>query len=95
MCPSLGGGHCILEEKQNVHVKCRSAVFRGNIWLALAVLKHNIVLAVVLRDWYNLSSRKPLLEMFCFGQHMIKEKGEEEKRKKQNKTKDKPDFFFF
>lgn len=82
MCPSLGCGHCILEEKQNVHVKCSSAIFRGNICLALAVLKHSIVLAVVLRDWYNLSSSKPLLEMFYFGQHMIKEKGEEKKTSK-------------
>lgn len=64
-------------------MKCSSAIFRENIHLVLAVLKHNIVLAVVLRGWYNLSSSKPLLEMFYLGQHMIKEKGEEREKKNQ------------
>ena len=30
------------------------AIFRENTCLVIAVLKHDIVLAVVLRDWYNL-----------------------------------------
>ena len=42
------------------------AIFRENVYLVLAVFKHQIVLAVVLKDWYKFSSSKPLLEMFYF-----------------------------
>lgn len=63
-------------------MKCSSAIFKENIRLVLAVLKHNIVLTVVLRGWYNLGSSKPLLEMFYFWSAYDKRKRRRNRKKK-------------
>lgn len=80
-------------------MKCSSAIFKENIRLVLAVLKHNVVLAVVLRGWYNLGSSKPLLEMFYFWSAYDKRKRRRNRKKKKNPSKlmspRRNQFFFF